>query len=80
MKIFVVYDNEKKEFFKAGTKVAWKSSGAAKNAVINHNRHFLSGGSRYRSLSFEEQDRFEVKDIDVKEYFFMKYRLENLEK
>lgn len=80
MKIFVVYDNEKKEYFKAKAKVAWATAGAAKNATILHNKSFFPKPSRYTRIYFKEQDRFEVKEIDVKEYFFMKYRLENLEK
>ena len=80
MKIFVVYDNEKKEYFKAKAKVAWAAIGSAKNAAINHNWSFFTKPSGYTRISFKEQNRFEIKEIDVEEYFFMKYRLESLEK
>lgn len=36
MKIYVIYDTRKNEFFSTGKKKVWSTKGAAKNALIYH--------------------------------------------
>lgn len=78
MKIYVIWDNNNKCYYRKGVKVAWCFSGAAKNAVMGTITWY---DKRDRGIKcFEDQDRFVIKEIDVEEYFEMQYRLESLEK
>lgn len=67
MNIYVVYDKQNKEFWKAGAKVAWGTPGAASNAVINKCSHELFP-KKYTHRSFKDQDRYEVLVVSLDTY------------
>lgn len=55
--LWVVYDTQENCFVKFGTKAAWVTSGAAKNAWNCHNYNYI------RHVTFNEQSRYVVMNV-----------------
>jgi hypothetical protein len=54
--LYAIYDTQTAKFLKFGSKIAWTSQGAAKNAYHNY--------SWKDQLKFDEQSRYIVVSID----------------
>jgi len=57
MKIYVVWDNQKNEFYTRNRKTCWSSKRAAKNAVMYD--------GRTGSKTFATQSRYVVREYDL---------------
>lgn len=56
--LWVIYDTQENCFIKFGTKAAWVTSGAAKNAWNCHNYNWPD-----KTVTFNEQSRYVVMNV-----------------
>ena len=65
--LFAVYDTQTGQFVKFGSKIAWVSTGAAKNAFNLHNGKCGYNGD---GKGFNEQNRYIVVQVDSDRGYF----------
>lgn len=71
--IYAILDTETDQFVKMTSgKVAWLTTGAAKNAFL---LHMVSYDKKWKKPKFEEQTRYEI--VELTEYYHMYKGLEN---
>lgn len=69
-KIYVIKNTETGEFWKAGSKVAWATPAAAKNAFNLHSGCRGSSEVNYTDkVYFDEQTKYTLVELNYKEVF-----------
>lgn len=69
--IYAIRHRETGEYIKFGSKCAWATSGAAKNAWHLHGRIYDGFAEQHVRLKFDDQGKYEVVDI-LGSYQYMK--------
>ena len=60
--LYAIYDTKTGKFMKFGSKVAWASSSAAKNAYACHNQTWKD------QFKFDDQNRLIIVSVDAKAF------------